>query len=145
MMCWICILKTLMSGWSFLFEICICKLWSHCSQCKHDLHVCRECSAPFSPEMTMIVTDRDTNICIEWHNRYYQWKQKHQSLLLRGIGSGPGLSSPPLILLPFLTWWLGSPILVPGVKLAYHYLHVDRFKTHFHAYRPQLLCIKVFL
>ena len=48
-------------------------------------------------------------------------RKKHQSFLLRGIGSGPGPSSPPLIVLPFLTWWLRSPILIPGVKLAYHY------------------------
>jgi len=30
--------------------------------CKHDLHDCREFSAPFSPEMTIIVIDHDTNI-----------------------------------------------------------------------------------
>ena len=43
----------------------ICKLWSHCSHCKHDLHDCREYPAPFSPEMTMIVIDHDTNIYID--------------------------------------------------------------------------------
>ena len=36
----------------------------------------REYSAPFSPEITMIDIDRDTNIYIEWQNKYYQWKQK---------------------------------------------------------------------
>ena len=115
MTCWICILRLKFSVQD------ICKLWSHCSHCKHDLHECHEYSTSFSPEMTMIIIDHDTNIYIEWHNKYYQWKQKHQSLLLRGIGSGPGPSSPPLILLPFLTWWLRSPILISGVKLAYHY------------------------
>jgi len=32
--CRTCILRTLLSCWSFLFS----KLWSHCSYCKHDLH-----------------------------------------------------------------------------------------------------------
>ena len=44
----------------------ICKLWSHYSHCKHDLHdyiveLFDEYPAPFSPEMTMIVIDYDTN------------------------------------------------------------------------------------
>jgi len=43
----------------------ICPLWSHCSHCKHDLHDCCEYPAPFSPQMTMIVIDYDTNIYIE--------------------------------------------------------------------------------
>jgi len=43
--------------------------------------------APFSPEMMMIVIDHDSIIN---GNR-----KKHQSLLLRGIGSSPGPSSPP--------------------------------------------------
>jgi len=69
-----------------------------------------EYSAPFSPEMTMIVIDRDTNIYIEWDNKYFQWKQKHQSLLLREIGSGPGPSSPPpLDLASFLDMVIKKP------------------------------------
>ena len=36
-----------------------------------------------------------------------------------------------------------NPIPVPRVKLAYHYWTDSR--PHFHAYRPQLLCSKVFL
>jgi len=47
-----------------------------------------EYPTPFSSEMMMIVIDHDTNIING--NR-----KKHQSLLLRGIGSGSGPSSPP--------------------------------------------------
>ena len=50
---------------------------------------------PFSPEMMMIVIDHDTNIYIEWHNIINGTRKKHHSLLLRGIGPGPGPSSPP--------------------------------------------------
>ena len=42
----------------------------------------------FSPEMTMIVIDHDTNIYIEWHNIINGNRKKHQSLLLRGISFG---------------------------------------------------------
>jgi len=51
----------------------ICKLWSQCSHCKLNLHDCREYSAPFSPEMMMIVIDLDTTIYIE----HYAPKQSH--------------------------------------------------------------------
>ena len=37
-----------------------------------DLHDCHEYSTPFSPEMTMIIIDHDTNIYIELHYKYYQ-------------------------------------------------------------------------
>ena len=37
---------------------------SLCSHCKHNLYDCCEYPVPFSPEMMMIVIDRDTNICI---------------------------------------------------------------------------------
>ena len=104
-----------------------------------------EYSAPFSPEMTMIVIDRDTNIYIEWHNiNIINGNRKKQSLLLKGIGSGPGPSSPPLIFLPFLTWWLKTPILVyPG--LSWPTITRQDSRPHFHAYRPQLLCSSVSL
>ena len=52
--------------------------------------------SPFSPETTMIVTDHDTNIYIEYS--YYQSKQKETpklKLLLTRIGPSPGPSSPP--------------------------------------------------
>ena len=95
----------------------VCKLWSHCSHCKHDLHDCHEYSTPFSPEMTMIIIDHKTNIYIEWHNKYYQWKQKEApKLAVEGNRFWSGPSSPPLILLPFLTWRKRSPILVPGLS-----------------------------
>ena len=66
-----------------------------------------EYPTPFSPEMVMIVIDHYTNIysyiyivndiiIIINGNR-----KKHQSLLLKGIGSGPGPSSPPSC---FLSW-----------------------------------------
>ena len=42
-----------------------------------------EYPSPFSPEMTMILIDHDTNIYLYIENR-----KKHQSLLLRGLGSG---------------------------------------------------------
>jgi len=63
-----------------------------------------EYPAPFSREMTMIVIDHDTNIYnyIEHTcNIINGNRKKHQSLLLRGIGSGPGPSSPPSC---FLSW-----------------------------------------
>jgi len=52
-----------------------------------------ESPSPFSPETTMIVTDHDTNIYIEYIIN--QNKKKHQSLLLMGIGPGQGPSLPP--------------------------------------------------
>ena len=122
----ICILRALLSGWSFLFMIYICKLWSHCSHCKHGLYVCREYHAPFSPEMTVIVIDHDTNIYIEWHNKYYQWKQKEAPKLAVEGNRFWSRSIITTILLPFLTWWLRNPIPIPQ-------------------YRPQRLCSKVFL
>jgi len=51
-----------------------------------------EYPAPFSPEMAMIVIDHNTNVYINIINGN---RKKHQSLLLRGIGSSPGPSSPP--------------------------------------------------
>jgi len=56
----------------------ICKLWSHCSHCKHDLYDSCEYPAPFSPEMMMIVIDHDTNVYIlnDIANKYLQRKQK---------------------------------------------------------------------
>jgi len=39
------------------------------------------------------------DICIERHNVINGNRKKHQSMLLRGIGSGPGPSSPPLCFL----------------------------------------------
>jgi len=53
-----------------------------------------EWPAPFSLEM-MIIINHDNNICIEWHNNINGNRKKHQSLLLREIGSCPGPSSPP--------------------------------------------------
>ena len=77
---------------------------SHCSHCKHDLHDCMELfdeyPAPFSPEMAMIVIDHNTNVYINIINGN---RKKHQSLLLRGIGSG-SRSTITTILLPFLAW-----------------------------------------
>ena len=56
------------------------------------------------------------HLYIEWHNKYYQRKQKEApKLAVEGNRFWSGPSSPPLILLPFLTWWL-SPILVPGLS-----------------------------
>ena len=63
-----------------------------------------EYPAPFSPEMTMIVIVHDTNIYIEWHSITNGSRKKHQSLLLRGIGSSPGPLSPPSCSLS----WLGD-------------------------------------
>ena len=49
----ICILRTLLSGWSFCSDIC--KLWSHCSHYKPTymtiVELFDEYSAPFSPEV----------------------------------------------------------------------------------------------
>ena len=87
---------TLLSGWSFL--LMICKLWSHCSYCKHNLH--NYCGAlwwmpyPLLPEMTIIIY-HNMDIYIEWHNIINGNRKKHQSLLLRGIFPGPSPSSPP--------------------------------------------------
>ena len=90
-----------------------------------------EYPAPFSPEMMIYMM-----IYIEWHNIMNENRKKHQSLLLREIGSDLGLSSPPSCLLFDMV--IKKPnTCTPGLKLAYHY--------HFHAYRPQLLCSKVFL
>jgi len=58
-----------------------------------------EYPVPFSPEMTMTVIDHDTNIYIKWHHIINGNRKEHQSLLLRGIGSGPGPSSPPSCIL----------------------------------------------
>ena len=44
---------------------------------------------------------RHQYLCIAWHNIINGNRKKHQSLLLRGIGSGPGPSSPPSC---FLSW-----------------------------------------
>jgi len=57
-----------------------------------------EYPTPFSPEIAMIVIDYDTNVYI---NIIHENRKKHQSLLLRGVGSGPGPSSPPSC---FLSW-----------------------------------------
>ena len=59
-----------------------------------------EYPAPFSPEMATIVIDHNTNIYINIINGN---RKKHQSLLLRGIGSG-SRSTITTILLPFLAW-----------------------------------------
>ena len=61
------------------------------------LEIFDECLTPSSPEI-MIIIGHDTNIYIE---RYNLNRKKHQSLLLRGIGSGSGPSSPPP---SFLSW-----------------------------------------
>jgi len=54
-----------------------------------------EYPSPISSEMMMIVLFT-TPINIYTYNLYINGnKKKHQSLLLRGIGSGPGASSPP--------------------------------------------------
>ena len=98
----ICILRTSLSGWSFRFMIC--KLWSHCSHYKHDLH--DYCGAlwwvprPLFPWGDKVI-DHDTNIYIEWHNIIHGNRKERQSLLLRGIGSGPGPSPPPFC---FISW-----------------------------------------
>ena len=61
-----------------------------------------EYPAPFFPEMMVIVIDHDTKIYyIQWHNIINGNRKKHQSLLLGGIGCGPGPSSPPSC---FLSW-----------------------------------------
>jgi len=52
-----------------------------------------EYPAPFSPEKMTIIIDHNTNIHI--HNIINGNRKKHHSLLLRGIGSGSGPSSPP--------------------------------------------------
>jgi len=81
-------------------------------------------------------------IYIEWHNNMNENRKKHQSLLLREIGSDLGLSSPPSCLLFDMV--IKKPnTRTPGLKLAYHYQTDSR--PHIHAYRPQLLCSKVFL
>ena len=135
MMCRIyCILRTLLSGWSFLFMI-IHKLWSHCSHCKHDLHNYRvdEWPTPSSREM-ITIADHDNNIYIEWHNNSINGnREKYQSLLLKEIGSGPGPSSLPSMFL-FLTWSISNPVPIP---LSWPTITKQiQDPCHFHAYRP---------
>jgi len=105
MTCRICILRTLLSGWSFVF-----KIYANCGAIAviasmtymTVMELFDEYPAPFSPEVMMIVIEHDPNI---WHNIINENRKKHQSTLLRGIGPGPGPS--------FLTWWLRNPIRVP--------------------------------
>jgi len=57
-----------------------------------------EYPAPFSPEMMMIVIDHNTNIYSKLHSIFINGnrkKKERQTLLFRGIGSGPGPSSSP--------------------------------------------------
>ena len=98
----ICILRTSLSGWSFLFMI---HVYVNCGAIaviyKHDLHDYRGALwwvlRPRFPWGDKVI-DHDTNIYIEIiHGN----RKEHQSLLLRGIGSGPGASSPPSC---FLSW-----------------------------------------
>ena len=93
----------------------ICKLWSHCSHYKHDLHDYRGVLWwVLRPLFTWgdKVIDHDTNIYIEIiHGN----RKERQSLLFRGIGSGPGPSSPPSCFL-FLAWWLKPNTHTPGLS-----------------------------
>ena len=85
-------------GWCFLFMLRVCKLWSHCSHCKHDLHDYH--GALWWIPCPLLPWDDDDS---HWsrHQHYILNdiidgnRKKHQSLLLKGIGSGPGPSSPP--------------------------------------------------
>ena len=81
----ICILRTSLSGWSFLFMIyvnCGALWWVLC---------------PLFPWGDKVI-DHDTNSYIDIiHGN----RKERQSLLLRAIGSGPGPSSPPSC---FLSW-----------------------------------------
>ena len=79
------ILRTLLSRLKFSVHD-ICKLWSHCSHYKHDLH--DYCGAlwwvlrPLFPWGDKVI-DHDTNIYIEWHNIIHGNRKERQSLLLR--------------------------------------------------------------
>ena len=101
--CGICILRILLSGWSFLFMMyanceAIAVIASTTYMTIAELF--DEYPTPFSSEMMMIVIDHDTNIYIEWHNIINGNGKKHQSLW-RGICPGPRPSSPPSC---FLSW-----------------------------------------
>jgi len=124
MMYGICILRTSLSGWSFVFMI-----YANCGAIAvipsmtyiHDyrgalwwvLH-------PLSPEVirSLIMTPTSilNDIILSNGNR-----KECQSLLLRGIGSGPGPSSPPYHLASFLGMVIKTQYPYPRLKLAYHY------------------------
>ena len=101
----ICILRASLSVWSFLFMII---LYANCGAIlaitsttyMTTVELFDEYSAPFSPEVIRSLI-RKTNIYIEWHNIIHGNRKECQSLLLRGISSGPGPSSP---LTCFLSW-----------------------------------------
>ena len=114
MTCRICILRTLLSGWSFCswYVQIVERLQSLQAQPTWLTWSSDEYPTPFSPEMTMVVIDNDTNIYIEWHNIINESRKKHQNLLLRG-NKFWSRSIITTILLPFLTWWLRNPTPVP--------------------------------
>ena len=136
MACRICILRTLLSGWSFLFMIYeplqYLQAWpTWLSWIPHPL-------LPWGDD------DSHWSWCqyiIERHNIINGNRMKHQSLLLRGIGSGPGPLSPP-------SSFLGMVINKPNtctLGLSWPTITKTDSRHHFHAYRSQLLCSKVFL
>ena len=105
MMCRICILRTLLARLKFSVHD-MCKLWSHCSHCKCELHdyhgALRWIPRPLLPwDDDDRHWSRHQHLYIEWHDVLNANRKKHRSLLLRGIGSGPGPSSPPFC---FLSW-----------------------------------------
>ena len=112
----LCIVRTSLSDWSFLFMIYVnCGAIAVITSTTYTTiaQLFDEYSAPF-PWADKVI-DHDTNIYIEWHNIIHGNRKECQSLLLRGIGSGPGPSSPPSCFL-FLAWWLKPNTHTPGLS-----------------------------
>jgi len=98
MTCIIRILRTLLSQAEVSVHY-VYRLWSPCRHWKHDLYDCH--GALWWIPRPLLPWDDDDNIYIEWYNIFSWNRKKHQSLLLRWIGSDPGPSSPPSC---FLSW-----------------------------------------
>ena len=81
------------------------------------------------------VIDHDTNIYIEWHNIIHGNRKER----LRGIGSGPGPSSPPSC---FLGMVIKTQYPYPRIKLAYQY-STDSWPISMHT--DHNFCAAVFL
>ena len=105
--CWICILRTLLSGLSFLFRIYAnCGVIAVIASTTYMTVMNTPPPSPLRWQSWMIIVDHNTNIYIEWHNKYYQWKQKEAPKLAVKGNRFWSRSIITTILLPFLAWWL---------------------------------------
>ena len=140
MTCRICILRTFLPGWSFLFMIhadcgAIAVIASTTYMTSTVVELFDEYPAPFSPEMvplTLIMTP--TSILND-----IILSVKTEKLAVEGNRFW-SRSIVATILFLFLTWWLSNSVPVPFSR---HTITKQIQDPIFNTYRPQLLCSKI--